>query len=345
MSTDIDHIFPDHSQYNFDPLENGITEPYRLIVHCKKRDDFLLKKICETGEKINLDLRDIAPGNSILKGKIQLLQEGRWVDRISYFPLTPEKIFNGKIKYLLFPQSGAKRICFVFQAINKKQAYNYIGRLAGVNAHRVYIKDEYGSDIATRSSYYLGNNRTCDIADQVQLLMEHITERLELDRSSVITAGSSKGGYAAIYHGLRFGAGDIVCGGPQVMLGSYLRSNNLKSIRPHILEYLAGSNTDEGAAWANSVLMKIVAESNGQARLHIHVGRGEPHYLEHVQPLTDMLDRRSISYDLDLCDYSTHEELAKYFPPYLQSTIEKLVSTESHTPSPKPDQSQECRAI
>lgn len=309
-------------RFHVTPALDGMDEPCRIVVHDRVADAFCAIEIIDTGESWQGSLRDLSANPFSLKFKLQVMRDGRWRDHIRYRPLTQEHHFEDCLKYLFFPRPGARRLVVVFQAINTQPAYNYIGTLSGINAHRLYIKDDYGSDPLTRSSYYLGPNRSLAIADKVQRLIAEITRDCGLVARDIITAGSSKGGYAAIYHGLRGGAGDIIAGGPQIMLGSYLRTNDLRSIMPPILEYIAGANSDDAMVWANSVLGDLIRTiPDWHGTVHYHVGTGEPHYERHALPFKTMAEDRNIAVEWDLAAYDTHEELARHFPIFLRDTL------------------------
>jgi len=316
-------------RFQIKPADEGVNEACRIVVHDKVLGEFCALHVLKAGESWQGSLRDLSPNPFSLKVKLQVMREGRWRDHIPYRPLAQEYLHEETLKYLFFPHPGARRLIVVFQAINTRQAYNYIGTLAGVNAHRLYIKDDYGSDPATRSSYYLGPDRVFSIADQVQRLIAQLTRELGLSAADVITAGSSKGGYAAIYHGLRARAGDVIVGGPQIMLGSYLRSENLRSIRPPILKYLTGSNSDEAAAWLDTVMVDLVKEfSRSRTVIHFHIGIKEPHYERDALPFFKMANDAGITVIPDLQKYSLHEHLARFFPNFLKDTANSIINGE-----------------
>lgn len=313
-------------QFNIMPINDGVDEPCRVVVHDKVAGQFCAMQDLDAGESWQGSLRDLSPNPFKLRLKIQVKRDGRWQDHVRYRPLTQERMFEDELKYLFFPRPGAKRLIVVFQAINTRQSYNYIGTLADVNAHRLYIKDDYGSDPTTRSSYYLGPNRSFEIADKVQRLIALMTKDCGLRPKDLVAAGSSKGGYAAIYHGLRAGAGDIVVGGPQIMLGDYLNVHGRGSVKPPILEYLAGDNSDDAVAWANSVLVDLLRSRSGWgSTVHFHVGKGEPHYAQHAQPFGALAAEHNIAVNWDIAAYDTHQELAKHFPIFLRNKASGLV--------------------
>lgn len=319
---------PDHDRFfrfQIDPVRDGIDEPCRVVVHDRAAGDFCARHVLQAGETWEGSLRDLSPNPFSLKVKLQVMRDGRWQDHVRYRPLLQEQVFEDELKYLFFPRPGARRLIVVFQAINTRQSYNYIGTLSDLNAHRLYIKDDYGSDPLTRSSYYLGPNRSLTIADKVQRLIAQIRQDWGLPARDVITAGSSKGGYAAIYHGLRAGAGDVIAGGPQIMLGSYLNTPARDSVLPPILEYLAGSVSAEAEAWANSILVDLLRSRTGwPTTVHFHVGTGEPHYERHALPFKALAQEQGLQVAWDLRSYDTHEELAAHFPVFLSGTLAVL---------------------
>jgi len=125
------------------------------------------------------------------------------------------------LKYVFYPSSCTSKYLIVgFQAIQNTPSYNYIRTLNNVNAYHLYIKDDYGSDERTHSSYYLNEGNPIKVEGLVQLLIDNYVNHLS--KENTIFISSSKGGFAGIYHGYKYGVGHIIVGGPQTMLGDYL---------------------------------------------------------------------------------------------------------------------------
>lgn len=309
---------------SFNPLEDyGFHEPVRLIIFDNQGATFYLKKELKVGEKFCLSIDDLEP-HLDYKFKFQTKSGGEWRDPVGYARLLPESETEDGIKYLFYPYKGSDKLVVVFQAINRKPGYNYIRTLSGVRAHRLYIKDEYGEDPETRTSYYLGKARSFDIANKVQRLIAKVSASLNIERSDCIFAGSSKGGFAALYHGYRFGAGHIFPGGPQVLLGNFLNSSSERSVHPPILEYIAGGRDQLSVAWANRVLQEVIVSARAPyPHTEIHVGRNEPHYREHVLPLMELVRKSNIpNFSIDYGDYGTHRELATHYPKFLRERVD-----------------------
>jgi accessory secretory protein Asp2 len=311
---------------HFRPLQDySINEPARLIIYDNQGNIILLKKELAPGEEYRLSSSDLAE-HLDYKFKIQTKAGGQWADVVAYTRLLPESESEEGIKYLFYPCKGSDKLVVVFQAINRKPAYNYIKTLSGIDAHRLYIKDDYGEDPNTRTSYYLGKHRSFDIAEKVQKLLITISSSLGIRRRDCIFAGSSKGGFAALYHGYRFGAGHILPGGPQVLLGNFLNSLSQDSVHPPILDYLAGGRDKESVAWANKVLQEVIVSTRAPfPHTEIHVGRHEPHYRKHVLPFLEWVESARVPHVVvDLGDYGTHRELATHYPLFLRNRVDDI---------------------
>lgn len=313
-----------------------MTELTRLVFFDIVKEEFCRFILIEPFSSLKINLEDF-DSHFLYKYKFQIKQGTKWVDHIPYQNIIREQENKDGIRYLYFPGEKSKSLVIVFQGIkdvNRKTYYNYIKTLKDIKAPKIYIKDDYGSDLKTRTSYYLGPNKTFTIAKNVLHLIENFREKLDVDKKNVICCGSSKGGFASIYFGFMGEYGHVVAGGPQILIGNYLSKGKVdghekNSILPPILEYLCGSITIKDIEWANNILFNRIKSSNNlnnRPYIKIHVGEKEPHYQHHVVPLLEYLER--IQYeniDIDLGDYDTHKDLAKYFPSFLEAQIKNIV--------------------
>jgi len=305
------------------PSALGENSPCRLALYDNRAESYSFTEI-PAGETTCIDLERLTHFN--YRYKLQKRVDGKWSDITKFERLLPEQITPDGIKYLFYPSATSRKLIVVFQAMNVKPGYNYIRTLDTIDANQLFIKDDYGSDPTTHSSYYLGPQRQLDISLRTQHLIRSLCEHLRLTLEDCIFCGSSKGGFAALYHGFALGAGAVVAGGPQIKLGTFLFSRSKSSNLPPILEYLSGGREATDAAWADEILPGIMRNArNPSPKLFIHVGRGDPHYEKHILPflaICDDLNIRQIS--LDIGEYSTHEELATHFPIYLHDTLQNL---------------------
>jgi len=231
-----------------------------------------------------------------------------------------EAVFKGEteVKYL-FQKSinPSKTLIVVFSAFGTKgqpPTYNYVRTLEGYNCNKLYILDDFGC----RASYYLCENRNFHIERSVISLINKIIH--ENDINQVISCGSSKGGYAAIYYGIKYNFDSVIAGSPQYLLGTYLFDGGPLS---DVSSFISGGSEEQDKVFMDTIMKHMIRDSNSSATVNVHVGRGEYHYNIHVKPLIEELGKKRIKYDLDLGNYTKHSDVAKHFPVYLKKRIAK----------------------
>jgi len=184
------------------------------------------------------------------------------------------------------------------------------------------VLDDHGPrEPLPRPCWYLGRDRDFDVADSVLDLMGRITEELGIERERVITCGASKGGWAALYFGARFGAGHAIVGEPQVMLGKHLCQEENAGIARHV----AGDASQEASDFLDGLLFDAFSAAGSWPRVHLYSGR-TPYYDRDVVPLMRFLDDLGAPYELELGDHTEHvPDLGLSFPGYLRPRIEGLL--------------------
>ena len=75
-----------------------------------------------------------------------------------------------------------------------------------------------------------------DIETSVVSLISNIMHENNILFKNVISVGSSKGGTAALYYGMKYNYGNIIVGAPQYKIGTYL--SDLSIICPQIPQTL-----------------------------------------------------------------------------------------------------------
>lgn len=229
-----------------------------------------------------------------------------------------EQIYHGekKVKYV-FNKAHKKtdRLIILFSGFHPEgepPRYNYGGTIKEFHCNKLFILDDFGA----RGSYYLCENKDFTIERSVIGLINKIIK--ENDINSVMTAGSSKGGYAALYYGIKYGFDYIVAASPQYYIGNYL----VKETRTNkVAKFMAGGDSDKDVAFLNNILKEVIVESKNSPEIFIHLGEGEKHYKRHVSPMIKELELSKKSYVLDLGKYTKHSEVGLYFPPLFKDRI------------------------
>jgi teichoic acid transport system permease protein len=235
--------------------------------------------------------------------------------------LEKEKIFeyNGiRIKYIFDKKKilGKNKLIVVFSGFRPanssiKASYNYTKYSKDINCHKLYILDDTGP--GGRGCYYLGENREFTIEKAVCELIEEIRKEHGVSKENVTTCGSSKGGWAALYFGIKYKYGHVVSGAPQTLLGSYL--NNHKQFLKHI----AGGISSEDIEYLNRLLYEL--RLTNKTKLNIHVSKKDSHYINHIVPFINHLRNNNIDFVLDIDNYNGHSETGIHFGKYLTKNL------------------------
>lgn len=111
-------------------------------------------------------------------------------------------------------------ILFVFSGFGRDRPdhYNFTNVLDYYPAHVIWVNDNF-EDFFT---YYMCINLDFKIADAVGEFIKIKTEELNIPWQNITLLGGSKGGSAALYHGLRWNIKNIVACVPQIKIGTFL---------------------------------------------------------------------------------------------------------------------------
>lgn len=234
--------------------------------------------------------------------------------------LHKEKLFlttKCQLRYLFFKKKKAGKLLVIFSAYpgkKQKARYNYILKFRQLNYHRLYILDDFGP--GERGAYYLGENRDFYIEEAVVQLIEKTREELGLTKDEVVTCGSSKGGFAAIYFENKYHYLASVSGAPQTRLGDYLH----REVHEAIYQFIVGQATEESFAYLNDLLTEAIQQKKTNSRIYLHVSQNEHTYEDHVLPLMSQV---TVS-DLNLGSYDNHHSVGTHFPRYALDVLKQI---------------------
>lgn len=180
------------------------------------------------------------------------------------------------------PASGhvPKKLLVVFSAIGAEYdfTFNYRATVAGNNLSKVFVLDDFGR----QGSYYLMDHGDDSIFRETQRLLATLVAEQGVALADVMFAGSSKGGTAALLHGVTLGVGRVLLGAPQYRVGDYLFH-----VAPQILEFMTGGAAEESRQALNAAVREILLRGQRRTAIRVAVGSGDHHLASHVGPLID----------------------------------------------------------
>ena len=230
---------------------------------------------------------------------------------------------NLPIRYVVEEGVNNKEyLVVVFSGFNPPNAklansYNYMRTLRDVDCHRLFILDDYGP----RGSYYLGSKETNEVESSIASLISFIARKYGVKQENVITAGSSKGGSAALYYGLKYNYGHVVAGAPQTRIADYVQRNTKETFT-----YMLGENHDEDEfKKLNQIIFKQLHKESF-TKLHLLTSENDIQYKRHIEPFVKELERIGMDYQLTVNNQiESHNAIAVHFPLYLMMNLSNIM--------------------
>ncbi|MFF2445654.1 hypothetical protein ACFVSW_01040 [Neobacillus sp. NPDC058068] len=231
---------------------------------------------------------------------------------------------NLPIKYVFSEGKVNKdHLVVVFSAFSPEKAeikhsYNYIRSLQHIDCHRLFILDNYGP----RGCYYLGENMNFEVETSVHSLISYITGKYGISQKNVITAGSSKGGSAALYFGLKYHYGHIIAGAPQTKIADYV----LKSAKDTAAYIFGESHPSREAIEKVDQIIFDQMDHDILSELHLLSSENDSQFPIHIKPFLNQLNQNKIKSHIQINnEIKNHSHIAKHFPYFLQKTLYQLI--------------------
>jgi hypothetical protein len=206
-------------------------------------------------------------------------------------------------------------LVFVFSAMGPigNFSYNYKATLDIIKCNAIYILDDFGD----QGSYYLQEQNDTSIFDTVQKFISAKIEEIGNNKRPIYFVGSSKGGTAALLHGLKIENSRIFVGAPQTKIGSFIEKPH-----PNILKYMTGSNDAAAIQSLDAVLYRDHYFGNTTSQVTIAVGKGDHHYKNHVLPWVEHAKKRGLIVNTIVREGTPHSEIGRVYRDLLKQEIE-----------------------
>lgn len=226
---------------------------------------------------------------------------------------------NLPIKYVFEKSQNNKNFLVVafsgFNAPNaaNQKSYNYMRTMADIDCNKLFILDSYGP----RGSYYIGEKLNLEFESSVQSLITYIARVCDVSPKNIICIGSSKGGSAALYYGLKYNYGYVISGAPQTYIADYI-----STVCPITTQYMLGDNhTEEIKEQLNQIIFKQLNKPI-LTNLHLFSSENDWQYKNHIKPLLEAFKEKNIACNTVIDNnMKSHGDIAKFFPAYLQKTL------------------------
>ncbi|MZG16837.1 hypothetical protein GTY44_25715, partial [Streptomyces sp. SID5914] len=182
-------------------------------------------------------------------------------------------------------KGGNRHLTVVFANLFAPDDYGWAtGVLDGLRSNILWIRDSFDGG----NTYYLCKGMDFSVEKSVIGLVSRVMEALALTPDDVTLWGSSKGGSAALYFGLRYGFRNIVASVPQLRMGTFVRD-----VYPDVGRHMLGeAMPEENVRVLDAVLPDLLASgANPEARIYLVSSPQDEQYKDQVEPFVGLLRR------------------------------------------------------
>lgn len=214
-----------------------------------------------------------------------------------YYWLLTKRSPDG-VEYI-WKRKGSEKLIIVFSSMVGR--YNFMRALKKTSIDQLFIRDCW----ADNASYYWYEGK----ADYPERYTQNLID-LVLRQGSykeIITLGSSKGGTAAIYYGLKNKVDLVFAGACQYRVGDYLSRHQYLTKPWQWEKVVGGKPTQEWIDILDQKLEKMIESSkNCKTRIKLIYSTEEHTYPEHIVYLIKKLDECNIQHEDKIESFTVH---------------------------------------
>lgn len=184
-------------------------------------------------------------------------------------------------------RNGNRHLMVVFANIFAPDDYGWAtGVFDNLRSNVLWIRDRFDGG----NTYYLCQDMDFSVERSVIGLISKVMKALGLTPDDVTLWGSSKGGSAALYFGLRYGFRNVVASVPQLRIGTFVRD-----VYPDTGRHMLGQGMpDANVAVLDAILPDLlIAGANPDAHLYLVSSPQDEQFASQVEPFLGMLQRYS----------------------------------------------------
>jgi len=215
----------------------------------------------------------------------------------------------------IWKRRGSSTLIIVFSGIGMLR-YNYKKSLWNSSNDLLFIADCWAGGV----SYYWYENKSDHPERFTQALIDSVLAKGNY--SSVITVGSSKGGTAALYYGLKINADQILAGACQYLVGDYLSRYQWEE---HPEQWRGVVGEEPNQEWTSILDRKlpdmIKARHGSKTQIFLLYSTEEHTYPEHMKPLIEQLDACGIAHEDQVEKFPVHDMVGGYFREAIRKRI------------------------
>lgn len=174
-------------------------------------------------------------------------------------------------------RNGNRHLVVVFANRYATNEYGWAnGKLDLLRSNILWIRDLFDG----ANTYYLCKGMDFSLEQSVAGVISRVMGSLGLSPDQVTMFGSSKGGSAALFYGLKYGFRNIVASVPQFRIGTRVKEGNPEAVR-----VMMGEATEHNVRVLDSVLPDLVhSGANRAANIYLVTSPQDEQYASQVEP-------------------------------------------------------------
>ena len=198
-------------------------------------------------------------------------------------------------------------LIIVFSGIGNAR-FNYLRTLKDCKCDQLYIRDCWAGGV----SYYWYEKKSNHPETYTDNLIASILK--EKRYNEIVTVGSSKGGTAAIYYGLKIKANLIYAGACQYKVGDYLSRHQFIE-HPEQWNAVVGDDiTDEWVNILDNKVSDVIKQNRGcPTKIKLLYSVKEHTYDDHIKPLLNQIEACGIQHEDQVEEFPEHSMIGDYF--------------------------------
>lgn len=248
----------------------------------------------------------------------------QFLKTIKVFYNTLSDIFQTKttddgVEYI-WRRGHSTTLIVIFSGMGKAR-YNYKKTMKACHSDLLFIRDVWAQHV----SYYWYEKQS----NHPELLTSSLIDKiLQLGTyQSLVTIGSSKGGTAALYFGLKHGAKTIIAGAPQYYVGQYLSDYQYRIVPWQWKAVVGGEPCKQWIDILDHKLPDMISANKGTSTIiHLVYSTNEHTYPEHIVDLVKDLDTACIKHFDRIEHFNDHALIGRAFTRALHELIPVITS-------------------
>ncbi|MGP9034895.1 hypothetical protein ACT17S_17720 [Glutamicibacter mysorens] len=217
-------------------------------------------------------------------------------------------------------QQDRHHLIVVFSGFRPEHSpYDFDGAASTtLRSHMLWIRDDFDGNM----TYYIRDKKGYEISEAVNALIELKRMSLGLEKDQCTFVGFSKGGTAALYHGLKFEYPNVLVSAPRIRVGSANQDQ-----RPDIIEGMTSSGSSDEIAELDNLIPDLLRErSDSDTNFYWFSSEADHFHETETLPILELLrEYRNFNYfqtDSDLV--RRHRDVTLYNMPLIMSILAAL---------------------